>query len=210
MRVAGMVHTRPDVSISAHSAPRTSPHRAAVSTRNSKASLTTGAAPDSRTAFTAAGTSLVRQRPHVLHGRPLRSEDRPDAVTGVVVPQLHRHGPFQNRADTLAHPPGSLRLLVPDGREDLQNVGAGHFRHQSPPDPREGVGFQTADPGALVSGVAPSGLFLFQHARRSGGKGRRDLGAALLGQWVAALAGDLAVGQRLGARLGEWDQRGAA
>ena len=152
----------------------------------------------------------MRQRPHVLHGRPLRSENRPDAVARVVGPQLHGHGPFQHRSDTLAHPPGGLRLLVPDGREDLQNVGAGHLRHQSPSDPREGVGFQAADPGALVSGVAPSGLFLFQHARRSGGKGRRDLGAALLGQWVAALAGDLAVGQRLGARLGEWDQHGAA
>ena len=36
MRAAGMVHTRSDVSISAHSAPRTSPHRAAVSTSSSK------------------------------------------------------------------------------------------------------------------------------------------------------------------------------
>ena len=100
------------------------------------------------------------QRPHVLHGRPLRSEDRPDAVARVVGPQLHGHGPFQHRPDALAHPPGGLRLLVPDGREDLQHVAAGHLRHQSPADPREGVGFQAAKPGARVPGVAPSGLFL--------------------------------------------------
>ena len=62
--------------------------------------------------------------------------------------------------DALAHPPGGLRLLVPDGREDLQHVAAGHLRHQSPADPREGVGFQAAKPGARVPGVAPSGLFL--------------------------------------------------
>ena len=54
----------------------------------------------------------MRQRPHVLHGRPLRSEDRPEAVAWVVRPQLHRHGPFQHRSDALAHPPGGLRLLV--------------------------------------------------------------------------------------------------
>ena len=205
-----MVHTRSDVSISAHSAPRTSPHLRRRQHEQLERQLDDRSRARSPDGLNRGRHVAMRQRPHVLHGRPLRSEDRPDAVARVVGPQLHGHGPFQHRTDTLPHPTGRLRLLVPDGREDLQHVGAGHLRHQSPSDPREGVGFQAAKPGARVSGVAPSGLFLFQHARRGGGKGRRDLGAALLGQRVAALAGDLAVGQRLGARLGEWDQHGAA
>ena len=56
-RCAGTVHTPSFRSISAHSTHRTSPHRAAVSTRNSNASRTPGAPVDACTVRMAAGTS---------------------------------------------------------------------------------------------------------------------------------------------------------
>ena len=49
VREAGMVQTPWFRSISVHAAPRASPERVAVSTRNSKASFTTGRAFDART-----------------------------------------------------------------------------------------------------------------------------------------------------------------
>ena len=59
IRAAEIVQTRPAMSISSHVASRTSPDRAAVSTRNSNASLIAGAAAaDARTVSTAAATSL--------------------------------------------------------------------------------------------------------------------------------------------------------
>ncbi len=57
MRDAGIAHTPAAASTSRHSAPRTSPERPAVSTRNSNASFTTARAPEPRTAATAAATS---------------------------------------------------------------------------------------------------------------------------------------------------------
>ena len=58
LRSADIVHTRPATSISSHVASRTSADLAAVSTRNSNASLTGGAAePDVRSVSTAAATS---------------------------------------------------------------------------------------------------------------------------------------------------------
>ena len=58
IRAGAFVQTRPDTSISSHVASRTSADRAAVSTRNSNASLTAGAAEsDVRTVSTAAATS---------------------------------------------------------------------------------------------------------------------------------------------------------
>ena len=75
MRVAGMVHGWAVVSISAHCASRTSPDRAAVSTRNSNARFTAGCAePDARTGFDRAGNAPVRQRPPVRHDVVLRTE----------------------------------------------------------------------------------------------------------------------------------------
>ena len=54
-----MAHTRSFVSISSHVASRTSPDRAAVSTRNSNPSFTAGCAePDARTVSMAAATAL--------------------------------------------------------------------------------------------------------------------------------------------------------
>ena len=46
MRLAGIIQTLAGRSVSSHLAPRTSPDRAAVSTRNSNASLTAGVAPE--------------------------------------------------------------------------------------------------------------------------------------------------------------------
>ncbi len=66
-----------------------------------------------------------------LHG-VLRSLDRPHTVARVVGPELHRHGPFQNRADPLAHAPGRDRLHVPERGEDLKHIGAGHLRDRQP------------------------------------------------------------------------------
>ena len=57
VRLAGTVHTLPLRSISAHSAHRTSPHLAAVSTRNSRANLAVGSAADAHTVRMAADTS---------------------------------------------------------------------------------------------------------------------------------------------------------
>ena len=79
------------------------------------------------------------QRPPVRHQRLLRAEDRPDTVAGVVGPPLHRHGPLQHRPDALAHAPRGLCLVVPDGGEDLQHVGARHVGNQACADAGEGV-----------------------------------------------------------------------
>ena len=85
MRAAGSVHIRPARSISAHSAPRVSADRAAVSTRNSNASFTAGRAPDLRTASTAAPTSrwgsarMCRTR---SRWRPSTSPMRPHGLSG--------------------------------------------------------------------------------------------------------------------------------
>ena len=64
---------------------------------------------------------------HVPDNVLLGAEDRADPVAGVVDPVLHGHGPFQDRTQAQAHPPGRLRLPVPDGREDLKHVGAGNL-----------------------------------------------------------------------------------
>ena len=45
-------------------------------------------------------------------------------------------------------------------------------------------------------GAAPAGPLLLDDAGRGGGEGRHALGAALLGQGIAALAGELAVRER--------------
>ena len=140
----------------------------------------------------------------------LGAKDRADPVAGVVDPELHRHGPFQDRAQTLAHPPGGLRLPVPDGREDLEHVGARDLRDGHLADAREGEPPQARHPLAGVSPIAPAGPLLFQHTRGGFGKGRYALGAALLRQWVPALAGKLAVDERLLPGLGQRDQGNAA
>ena len=111
---ASTVHTCSSVSISAHSAPRTSPDLAAVSTSNSNASLTTGAAPRRPHLLDRRRHVAMRQRPHVLDEILLRPEHRPDAAARVVVAVVQRHGPLHDRADALPDPPRRRRPLVPD------------------------------------------------------------------------------------------------
>ena len=68
----------------------------------------------------------MRQRPQLLHHAVLRAAHRPDPVAGVVGPELHRHRPFQHRANALVHRLGRGPLRVPDRGRDLQNVAARH------------------------------------------------------------------------------------
>ena len=147
---------------------------------------------------------------HVLDHVMLGTQNRADPVAGVVNAQLHRYGPFQDRLQAQAHPPGGLRLPVPDGREDLEHVGAGDLRDGHLADAREGEPPQARHPLAGVSRVAPAGPLLFQHTGGGFGKGRYALGAALLRQRVPALAGKPAVGQRLFPGLGQRHQGEAA
>ena len=58
--------------------------------------------------------------------------------------------------------------------------------------------------------IAPAGPLLFQHTGGSFGEGGDALAAALLGERVSALAGELAVRQRLLPGLGQGDQGEAA
>ena len=61
---------------------------------------------------------------HVLGHVLLGTQDRSDPVAGVIAPELHGHGPFQDRPQALAHPPGGGRLPVSEGRQDLKHVSA--------------------------------------------------------------------------------------
>ena len=152
----------------------------------------------------------MRQGPHVLHGVMLGTQDRADPVARVVDPELHRHRPLQHRMDALPQPPGGVRLRVPDGSEDLQHVGARDLRDRHLPDAREGVPLEGQDPLAALRPTSPAGLLLFHNTRGGFGEAWHALRTTLLGKRVAALAGQLTVGQRLLPRLGERDQRDAA
>ena len=125
----------------------------------------------------------------VLDNVLLGAQHRADPVAGVVDPVLHGHGPFQDRTQAQAHPPGRLRLPVPDGREDLKQVGAGNLRDRHLADAREGQPPQARQPLAGVFPVAPAGPLLFQHTGSSFGVGGDGLATSLLGERVPALAG---------------------
>ena len=152
----------------------------------------------------------MRQGLHVPGNVLLGAQHRADPVTGVVDPVLHGHGPFQDRTQAQAHPPGRLRLPVPDGREDLKHVGTANLRDRHLADARKGQPPQARQPLEGVFPVAPAGPLLFQHTGSSFGEGGDTLGAALLQEWVPALAGELAVDECLLPRLGQGDQGEAA
>ena len=156
------------------------------------------------------GHLAMGQGPHVLHDVMLSAQDRADPIARVVDPELHRHRPRQHHADALPQPPGGLCLRVPDGSEDLQHVGASDLRPRYLPDAREGVPLEGQDPLAAVRPTSPAGLFLLHHTRGGFGEARHALRTTLLGKRVAALAGQLTVGQRLFPGLGERDQRDPA
>ncbi len=148
----------------------------------------------------------VRQRPHVTHGVPLCAEHRADPVAWVVGPKIHRHGPLQDRADTLAQLPGGGRLLVPDRSQNPDHVRARHLRNRHLPDVREDVSFQASQPEPGMQGGAPARSQLLPD--RPGGvrEGGHRLGPPLLGPGVAPVAGQLPVRERLLARFLERDE----
>ena len=73
-------------------------------------------------------------------------------------------------------------------------------------DTREGVKFQSAKPVPRVGRAAPSGPLLLDHALGGLGEGGYADGPALLGEWIAARAGEFSVGERLLAGLGQRDE----
>ena len=94
-----MVHTW---SIASHVAKRTSPERAAVSTRDSNASVIAGAADDDTpNRLDGRGHVRVGQRPPVLHDVVLRTEHRQDPVARIVVSQVHRQPPHNRKRSIL-------------------------------------------------------------------------------------------------------------
>ena len=107
------------------------------------------------------------QRPHVLHDVMLDAEYRQEPIARVVNPVLHRHGPFQHRADAHVDAPGHGRLRVLGGRENLLHIGAGYLRDRHFADAREGVGFQAAQLDLRVTPTCASRPdSLPAHARR--------------------------------------------
>ena len=152
----------------------------------------------------------MRQGRHVPHHGVLCSEDRHDAVAGVVGPVFHRHGPLQDRAHALAHQLGRVRLHVPDRKEDLQDIAAGHLRDRHPADVRKGVAPKARHPVMGLPLIAPAGALLLHHPLGGFGEGGHVPRAASFDQGISPLAGQLAVGPRLLAGLGEGHQRHAA
>ena len=123
---------------------------------------------------------------------------------------LHGDAPLQHRVDALAHSPGRVRLDVPDRRQDRQHVGAAHLGNGPASDAREDVVLEALEPVGRLSGAAPAGPLLLDHGRGGLGEGGHALGAALVGEGVAAGAGELAVGEGLLAGIGERDELDAA
>ena len=156
------------------------------------------------------GHVLVRQRLPVSHDVVLRPEHRHHPVARIVVPQVEGDRPFQHRPDTLADLPGHRRLDVPGRREDLQHVGRVDLGDGPAVDAREHVPLHAPPPVLRVPPAAPAPALLFEHALGGLGEGRNALGAAVLGERIAAGAGQLAVSKGELAGLGEGDEPGGA
>ena len=139
----------------------------------------------------------MRRRLHVPHAVPLRSEHRAGPVAGVVGPEIHRHRPFQYRADALAQLPGGGGPVVPDRSEDADHVRRGHLRNRHVTDAGEGVPFQVAQPELRMLGRAPSRPQLLPNLPGRLREGGQRLRPTLPGQRIASLAGQLPVRERL-------------
>ena len=133
-----------------------------------------------------------------------------EPVAGVVGPPLHGDGPFQHRPDPHVDESRRGTLGVPDRRKDLQHVGARDLRHRDIPDAREGVDLQGAEPVPRVRGAPPPGPLLLDHPLGGLGEGGDAHQPPLLRERIAARSGELAVGERLFAGLGQRDQFNAA
>ena len=138
------------------------------------------------------------------------TERRADAVTRIVVPELHCHGPLHHGADPVAHAPRRLRPEVPDPPERLDHVGARHVTDGNLADVREREPRETRLPVVGVPRTAPAGPHVGPDP--FGGVGERGPapGAALVGEGIASGAGELAVGERLLAGFLERDERETA
>ena len=209
MRGAGTVHTRPPTSNSSHVASRTSPDRAAVRTSSSKASLSARVALDARTAPIAAATSPWG------NARMCRTTSRCGPRTGPIRSQGCRSG-TPSRCSTPGRRGGAVAECgqsgfdVPEWGEDLQHAGAADLGDGPGTDAGEHVAFQVVAPVGRLPGAAPAGPLLLDHG--VGGLGERGLAleAALVGERVAAVACELAVGAGLLAGLGERGEVDAA
>ena len=122
IRLAGTVHTPPSRSISAHSAQRTSPQRAAVSSRNSNASRAAGSAPDARAGLAYPGIAEDEgfQEAVYLCGLRQNTQDRSNvAFQNMGAPD---EGPITLRTTVFSGAAGDTRSRVV-GEVDLQPGG---------------------------------------------------------------------------------------
>ena len=156
----------------------------------------------------AAASMLMCAAPKVFRLARRVSLDRLRRVEQLA--QVHGDGPLQHRPDTLADLPDRRRLDVRDRRQDLRHVGRVDLGDRPAADAREDVPLHAPLPILRVPPAAPAAALLFEHAPRGLGEGRNTLGAAPVGQRVAAGAGELAVGERQLAGLGEGNERGDA
>ena len=184
IRVAGMVHTWSAVSISSHAASRTSPDRAAVSTKNSNASVTAAAR------LTSAPSRAPRRPPGaatpaccctMLRWGPSTGPTRSDGLSVRRFMAMAHSSTVWIRCLTVLAMTG---LVCQMGGEDREHVGAGHLRDRPAADARERVAFQAASPRLHLRGGLPPGPLLVDHRGRGLGEGGRPLDAALVGEWV--------------------------
>ena len=89
------------------------------------------------------------------------------------------------------------------GAKDLKEVGGGDVGNERVADEREGIRLKARRPVLGVLRIAPRATLLFQDLGGGLLEGGRAPAAALLGQRVAARAGQPAVGERLLAGFGE-------
>ena len=152
----------------------------------------------------------VGQGRHVLDARALPAQHLLDALAGVVGPELHGHRPLHHRVQALAQPPGRRRRPVPHRGQRLDDIGAGHLGQPHAAEARKGVALQARQPVAAVLPVSPARPHLAPHPLGRLGEGGHAARPPLLGQGVAAGAGEPAVvdGPRPG--LVERHQREAA
>ncbi len=123
IRDAGTVHSASASLISSHSAPSTSPVRAAVRIRNSKGKPGQLAGPRSTQARDEGGHFGVGQRRVMLVALGLLRQATLDAFDWIVASAMARRlRPVEHGADPLPHSPCRLWLGQPDRRQHPEHV----------------------------------------------------------------------------------------
>ena len=128
-----------------------------------------------RTAATAAGTSWCGNARMCSTGACCGPRTGPMRSQGLSTRNSMATAHSNTARDALAYAPRGLRLRVPDGGEDLQDIRACHLGDQARADAGEGVALQARQPALRVPAVAPAGLFLRHHLPGSVGERRRAL-----------------------------------